>query len=64
MRSAEKTNVFNRTNKNFITPGLQLKMIAEAKPDEDAIIQENIDGDVRKISWRSFEETTNRLAWM
>ena len=39
-------------------------MIAEAKPDEDAIIQENIDGDVRKISWRSFEETTNRLAWM
>lgn len=53
MRSAEKTNGFNRTNKNFITPGLQLKMIAEAKPDEDAIIQENIDGDVRKISWRN-----------
>lgn len=39
-------------------------MIAETKPEENAIIQEQKNGEIRKITWKEFERTTNRLARM
>lgn len=57
-------NKFNKGTSNFVTAGMQLKYIADKKPDSIAIIYIDKEGNTSSITWRQLYIQSNKLAWM
>lgn len=57
-------NKFNKGTSNFVTAGMQLKYIADYKPDTTAIICIDKKDNVSSITWRELFIQSNKLAWM
>lgn len=57
-------NKFNRGRTNFVTAGMQLKYIAEYKPDSTAIIYIDKEDKNYSITWKELFVKSNKLAWM
>lgn len=57
-------NKFNKGTSNFVTAGMQLKYIADYKPDSIAIIYIDKIGRTSSITWRQLFIQSNKLAWM
>lgn len=57
-------NKFNLGTSNFVTAGMQLKYIADYKPDSTAIIYIDKDEKTSFITWRQLFVQSNKLAWM
>lgn len=61
---SQERKFFNRYNKSgtdFVTPGMQLKYVAEEKPDEPAIIYVDAEHEER-MTWRELHLASNRVA--
>ena len=59
-----RLNRYNLGAGDFVTPGMQLHYVAEAKPDEPAVIRIHSDGSEERISWSELDKLTNQMAWM
>jgi bile acid-coenzyme A ligase len=57
-------NKFNRSTSNFVNAGMQLKYIADYKPDSTAIIYIDKEEKTSLITWRELHIKSNKLAWM
>lgn len=57
-------NKFNRGTSNFVTAGMQLKYVADYKPDSTAIIYIDKEEKTSFITWRQLFIQSNKLAWM
>lgn len=57
-------NKFNRGTTNFVTAGMQLKYIADHKPDSTAILYIDKGEKTFSITWRQLFIQSNKLAWM
>lgn len=57
-------NKYDRGSGGFVTPGMQLHYVAEAKPDETAVVVVHRDKREERISWSELDRLSNRLAWL
>ncbi|WP_242825210.1 bile acid--CoA ligase BaiB [Proteocatella sphenisci] len=57
-------NKFNNGQSNFVTAGMQLKYIADYKPDDTAIIYIDKEEKTSFITWSQLYIQSNKLAWM
>lgn len=64
MAATVHSNIYNFGTADFVTPGMQLRYISSAKPDEPAVIQVHSDGSDDRISWSELDGLTNQIAWM
>lgn len=62
--ATEFFNKFNKGISDFVTAGMQLKYIAEYKPNSTAIIYVDKDGNTSSITWNQLFIQSNKLAWM
>ena len=64
MPESVRFNRFNKGTEDFVTPGLQLEYVADAKPDGTAIVEIDKQGKEIKISWDGLRKLSNRIAWL
>jgi len=57
-------NRFNLGERDFVTPGMQLKYISEAKAGKPAVIAISKENVVSEISWKELHVESNRIAWL
>lgn len=57
-------NKFNKGKSNFVTAGMQLKYVADYKPNSIAIIYIDKKGKTSSITWQQLHSQSNKLAWM
>lgn len=60
---ANRFNIFNSENAEFVTPGKQLQNIAAVKPLEPALVYVLRDGGNKIVSWQELHVYSNKLAW-
>ena len=64
MSEGVRLNKYNLGESDFVTPGMQLHYVAQAKPDEPAVIHVKDGGTEERISWSELDRLTSRMAWM
>lgn len=57
-------NKFNQGTSNFVTAGMQLKYVADYKPDSPAIIYIDKEEKTSFITWHQLFIQSNKMAWM